>query len=120
MGALAAGRAVAAMLKAAGVRAAVDARNVNAPGAWVTCTRISSPAYLCGASDATVDVYLIAPDNGTTAALETLDQLLADALEILDVDGDIETDHAVTLPNSPAPLPAYRLTTEVEIEVNNG
>lgn len=104
---------LAASLTAAGVPTAVDPRNLNPPCAWVTGKTMSSPHFLCGSGLITADVYLIVPDSGTPTALDALDVLLDKALTVVTAEGDISLSESVALPTG-APLPAYKITTEIE------
>lgn len=97
----------------ADIAAALDPRDVNAPGAWITARKIKEMLF-CGDIQITADVYLISRDVGTLQALEVLDQLLQQALEAL-ASWDIEIDataldEAVALPDGSGPLPAYKIT----------
>ncbi len=111
--------AAADALNAVGVRAAVDPRNVNPPGAWVTATGFD-PDIMCELEAGTVvaDVYLVAPDLGTVAAHDALGVMLAPALTVVDAVGSIEITF-LTLPGGGGPLPAYRIPTQMQIDGSN-
>ncbi|MGW0247924.1 hypothetical protein ACWDYH_14950 [Nocardia goodfellowii] len=100
-------------LKAAGVRAAVDPRDLNPPCAWVVARSIAHE-LLGGGGTVAVEVYLIAPDSGAPQAYRTLTDLLDKALTVLEPDADTSLSEAVTLPGGGGPLPAFRLTVNIE------
>ncbi|MBF6483845.1 hypothetical protein IU431_06695 [Nocardia otitidiscaviarum] len=104
---------VAAQLRAAGVRASVEPRDLNPPCAWVV-GRSLAHELLSGGGTLTADVYLIAPDTGIMAALAALTELLDLALTVIEPDADTSLSESVTLPGGGGPLPAYRLTVNLE------
>jgi hypothetical protein len=102
-------------LTAGGVAAAVDPRDLTPPGAWVhlgpwVYDRLSGVCV-----SATMLVDLIATDAGTWDALGQLDALEDDAVTILGPPWGQVLATTVTLPDSSAVLPCYRLTYEVEL-----
>jgi hypothetical protein len=106
-------------LTAAGVPAALDAEDVQVPGAWVTARELGRPT-LGGSWEATVHVWLVTADATDSQALRVLEQLLDGALEVLAVDttgGDtIQLAATLVLPHTPGtPLPAFQITTTLDI-----
>lgn len=103
---------VVAALRAGGVHASVDSRNVHGPFAWVTPHDIG--AALGGNLTVRAAIYLVAPDVGGRAAVELLGKLLDDVSELVTFDEPV-TYVTVTLPGSaPANLPALRIITSTE------
>lgn len=102
-------------LAAAGVRAAVDPRNLNPPCAWVKADKFD-PDTFCSAlsGQLTVDVWLLAANNGVVSSHTKLSELLEKALTVVDPTGPVEID-TVTLPSGGDPLPAYRIPTILDI-----
>lgn len=105
------GRVVDA-LKGAGVNATTDARNLNAPVAFVTVNQVAG-VTLCGEIRVTADVYLIAHDRGGRIVVEELGRLLDNALDVLTLD---EPARMVTVapPGLGAPVPALLITTTTD------
>ncbi|AWY04758.1 hypothetical protein PQC61_gp12 [Gordonia phage Emperor] len=101
-------------LRGAGLAASADPRQLNPPCAWVSATGLTHE-LLSGGGTVRLDVYLIAPDHGVTAALDVLSTLLDKALDALDPATETSLNEAVTLPAGGGPLPAFRLTVEREI-----
>lgn len=105
---------VTAALAAAGVeRVTTDARDLNPPGVWVS-PRVLAHDLLGGGGTVTLDLWLVAPDTGTPQALATLSDLLALVLAAVDPDADTDLAQSVTTPNGSGPLPAWRVTLDVE------
>lgn len=63
------------VLTAAGINAALDPRDLNLPGVWVTVHDITDPT-LCGGYDVRAQLCLIAGDFATATALQHLGALL--------------------------------------------
>ena len=99
------------LLTEAGVPADADPRNLRPPCAWLSL-RTLDPNILTGGT-VRVDVFLIARDAGVAAAHAALSDMLTRALTVVDADEPIALDQSVTL-SSGGPLPAYRLTTDIE------
>lgn len=99
-------------LTAAGLRATIDPRDVNAPAVWVSPRQIAHDILSGGT--VTVDLWLIAPDNGIPAALAVLADMLDTVLSVVDPDAPTSLAESLALPDTPAPLPAFRVTTELE------
>lgn len=102
---------LAELLTEAGVPADADPRNLRPPCAWVSARTIT-PDILAGAT-LRVDVFLIARDAGVASAHTSLAGMLDLALGVIDADEPIALDQSVTL-SSGGPLPAYRITTDIE------
>lgn len=104
-----------AELATVGVRAEIDPRDVNPPGAWLALNAITHNDVMCGGGTVQVYVYLIVPDNGIAQATTQLAELLTSALRVFDPDADTITT-SVTLPNAGSGLPALRMTVEVQTD----
>lgn len=102
-------------LKTAGVAATAEPNVLNPPCAWVTARSVSHDLFV-GGGTVHLEVYLIAPDNGTSQALRTLTDLLDRALTVLDPDGDTDLSAAVTIPGTAAALPAFKLSVDYETQ----
>lgn len=86
-----------------GIPAALDPRDVDAPGAIVDLEEIDGGS-LCGLANARAVVYLFVPDNGRPLALKSL-------LEMYEKVEDLTTGAQtveLALPET-APLPALKL-----------
>lgn len=92
-------------LVAGGVAAASDPAEVNTPGVWVW-PGIARPDRLDGNGDLEVHLQLVAPDVSAPDALQLLDELLGDVLDLVSPEGDI-VPQSVILPGSPNTLPSY-------------
>lgn len=103
---------LAEMLRAGGVRASVDPRNVNPP-----CCLIGAPVLTYrmgkGCADATWSVLAIVPDNG--APLPALTALVNAAQDALHGAAVTATPASVATGDGAAPLPAYALTFTTRI-----
>lgn len=105
------GRVVDA-LKDAGVNATTDARNLNAPCAFVTVNQVAG-VTLCGEIRVTADVYLIGNDRGGRLSIEELGKLLDHALTVLTLDEPARMVVA-TPPGLGGPVPALLITTTTD------
>jgi hypothetical protein len=104
---------IAADLRAAGVQASVDPRNINPPGVLVRMDAIEPGAgKLCGKATMGFTLILVVPEIGETGAYYTLDEL--DALVRSVVDVYLTTERRVmgvtVLPGSPTALPCLQMT----------
>lgn len=102
-------------LKAAGLNAGTDPRNVNPPGILVTAQAMTpARGKLCGPSMRAA-VLLVARDSGDDTALEQLSALYAAAEPVLgrDLTSDDRPFERTVLPDSPAALPTLRLTVNL-------
>ena len=110
--------AVIAALEAAGLHATADARNIQAPGCFVTVTRLTKPT-LGDAWNITGDVLAIARDLGGMADIDNISELVDDVIDALAPIGvefeSIDTNQQAT-PPSGGTLPAARLTFSVYAE----
>lgn len=102
-----------ATLKGAGLRAAVDPRDLNPPCVWVSPRSVAHD-LLGGGGTVTFDLLLIVADNGAASALTALTGLLDQVLTVVDPDADTVLSDTVTLPNGSAPLPAFRVAVDLE------
>ena len=113
-------------LETAGMYATADARNIQAPGCFVTVTRLSRPT-LGDAWQVTGDILAIARDLGGMADVDNISALVDDVLDALDdtaggvVVESIDTNQQATPPTG-GTLPAARLTFSVYTDrtLNNG
>jgi hypothetical protein len=105
-------------LRLAGLNAAVDAEDVQVPGAWVTARDLARPT-LAGSWEVTVHVWLVTSEATDSEALQVLEQLLDAALEVIAVDttnGDtIQLAATLVLPHTGTPLPAFQITTTLDL-----
>lgn len=92
---------------------ALDARDINPPGAYLTATRVQN-FYLDGSLDLEAKVYIIAPDIGAADSLALLDTLLLPVIDALVTNGyeisDTSLAETIGLPDGSNGLPAYSLT----------
>jgi len=103
--------AIRAELATVGIRAEVDPRDVNPPGAWIALSSIEHNVAIDGTALLRTHVYLVVPDNGVATATTQLAEMLTSALRVFDPDDDtIPT--TIQLPGGGNPLPAYRLTVD--------
>lgn len=102
---------LARLLTDAGVDADADPRNLRPPCAWISPRTVDLNIMTGGT--VRVDVFLIARDNGFMAAHSVLADLLERTLTVVDADEPVALDQSVTL-STGGPLPAYRLTTDIE------
>lgn len=95
-------------LRAAGVRADLDPASLNLPAAWVTVEGLQA-ANLRRDIACDVAVYLIAPDQDYTRALEDLAAMFNLVVPgVLIPDGRV-APQGVILPDSTTALPALRV-----------
>lgn len=101
---------LAQQLTAAGIPADIDPARVPVPGAWVAAEEMQV-VTLDGTQQLHVDVHLIVPDNGTRAALEQLQTMLATALSVIDPRAAVTLDATVKTPGGV--LPAFTIPTVI-------
>ena len=113
------------LLEAEGMYATADARNIQAPGCFVTVTRLERPT-LGDAWKITGDILAIARDLGGMTDVDNISALVDDVLDTLDdtagvVVESIDTNQQATPPTG-GTLPAARLTFSVYTDrtLNNG
>lgn len=94
---------LAADITGRGIPAALDPRDVDAPGAIVDLEDIEGGA-LCGAVNARATVYLVAPDNGRALAMQTLLEMYSKVQDLTTGAQTVE----LALPET-APIPALKL-----------
>lgn len=105
---------IADMVTAAGVQAAVDPRNLNLPGAWVTPGLVSFDVLDEDTAFMRFDVYLVAPDHGAVHSLNSLGDMLAKIRPALQV-GEAQPV-MVNLPNHGADaLPALLISIDAQL-----
>lgn len=94
-----------------GVPAASDPQDLNPPAVWVQLVSVAHDR-LDGGGTFRLRLYLVAPDAGTDAALDTFDEWLPRVLAVVTPNTDTDTEAAsVYLPDNPStPLPALQLT----------
>jgi hypothetical protein len=101
-------------LTAAGVRAAIDARDLNPP-----CVQVRRPTlhYQFGRSIATADweLWLLVPDSGTSQALKAASELLTAVQTAIGFAGVEATPDDAALPDG-STVPMYRLTWSKRIK----
>lgn len=102
---------LAADLTAAEVPATTDPTKIEVPGAWVTVDTLT-PELMCGEFTATTAIYLIARDNGHSAALADLAEMLDRIAAIVPSITAAQPD-SVSLPGYSGPLPALRTTATI-------
>lgn len=107
--------AILDILTTAGIRSTADSRNINAPGCFVTVTRLARPT-LGDAWRVTGELLAIGRDLGGKADIEQISDLVDDVLDALEPEGvaieTIETNQQATPPTG-GTLPAARLTFTV-------
>lgn len=99
-------------IAAAGIDAALDARDVNPPGVLVTGASVVPVVKLAGNDRLTASVILFARDTGDATAYKDLTELYAAVIPVLG--SSRTTDPAPferrALPDNPTALPSLRLT----------
>lgn len=105
----AAAGAIVADLRAAGIRATVDERELNPPAVFVAPPALTY-RFGKGGWDASWTLSAVVPDNGRRPALAALGDLVTDVQAALS--GRVVAGRPVDLfvPGGAAPLPAYELT----------
>ncbi|KAA0925958.1 hypothetical protein [Rhodococcus sp. ANT_H53B] len=112
---LAALQGVAQVLKDAGVRASEDPQNLNPPCAWVSTSKYEVE-YLCGEGTLTVDIFLIAINNGVPQAIKSLQSMLTKTLTVIQPEGVVSLAESVSLASGGDALPAYKITITVPVQ----
>lgn len=97
-------------ITARGIHATRDPRNIAVPGALVALDSVGTDHVLCGATSATVTVWLIVSGNGGHPHAE--DELLTMFAEVSDLSATAETAD-LALPDG-GTYPAFKLTVNVE------
>lgn len=101
-------QSLADKITAGGVRATIDARNVNPP-----CALIAAPVFRwvfdAGRIQADWRVLLVVPSSGATAELKTLGELLDKIAGVLAGVPVQATPMQYTDPGGGDPLPAYQI-----------
>lgn len=105
---------IADMVTAAGVPAALDPRDLELPGAWVTPGAVSFDVLDADTAHMRFDVYLVAREHGAKVSLNTLGGMLAKVRPALGVPS--AQPLMVNLPNHGAdPLPALLLSIDAQL-----
>jgi len=105
---------IANMVTNAGVPAAVDPRNLNLPGAWVTPGLVSFDVLDADTAFMRFEVYLVAPDHGAVASLNNLGDMLAKVRQAIPV-GEAQPV-MVNLPNHGADaMPALLISIDAQL-----
>ncbi len=103
-------------LRAAGIRATADERDLNPPGVYVAPPAVS---YRFRHGDVTADwtIWCAVPNSGRDIALRNLSELVTAAVDALAADGAAVTAAPADLlvPELAAPLPAYTLRWSARI-----
>lgn len=101
---------LAADLTAAGIVASIDPAELQAPCVWVDIDHLA-PELMSGDGTVWAQLHLIAPNAAPLDALDLLDGLLAQVLDVIDPEDDIVTETVVLPSNTSEGLPALRITT---------
>lgn len=100
-------------LEAAGIRATIDSRNLQAPGCFVTVTHIGDMTLDGEHAKVTGAVVAVVRDLGGTADIDNLTVLVDDVVDALVAAGveikDIDTNEQATPPTG-GKLPAAKFT----------
>jgi len=100
-------------LQGAGLTADTDTDKLIPPCAWIAADTIEQET-LDGGGRLDLSIYLISPDLGYMAAIETLQGLLQQALKAVTPDGEIQLDEGVQ--TSSGILPAFKIPLSVKVE----
>lgn len=106
---------VRAELASVGIRAEVDPRDVNPPGAWISLNEVQHGVVVDGSGVVRTHVYLIVPDTGIAQSTTQLSEMLTSALRVFDPD-EATIVTTVQLPSGGNPLPSLRLTIDVHTD----
>jgi hypothetical protein len=104
----AAAAAVVDRLKAAGLVATLDPRDLNPPGVWVQIETVRRDRFDADTWSGEWVLLAIAPDVGTAGALRILGELVAKIYTAFPTAADALAQ-SVTLPSGGDPLPAFRV-----------
>lgn len=106
------------MIEKSGIPTTADTRNIGAPCAFVTVTKLDRPT-LAGGWRATGDIILIARDLGGMDDIDALSDLIDRALDVLEKFSveieTIDTNHQATPPTG-GTLPAVRMTYHLYVD----
>lgn len=98
-----------ARLSAAGIRSAVDTRDLNPPAALIVPPDMAW-RFARDTWDATWRVLAVVPNTGTRTDLVALDQLITAIREALGGAPNLGQSRSITIDGASDPLPAYELT----------
>ncbi len=110
-GILTALQGVADHLVANGISASLDGAQVQWPGVWVWPGPIR-PELLDGNGTIAALLQLAVPNTETIAALDQLDELLGDVLDLFDSEGDVLPQ--LVQPPGASPLPGLQVTIIID------
>lgn len=104
-------------LRAAGLEAASDVRDLNPPACLVTPSQALWPTKMCGTGAMRVFVELVARDAGDTPALDQIDTLYGPAVAVLGprMTRDPRPFSRRMAGGDKTGLPALRLTIETPV-----
>ena len=110
----AAAAAIVARLKAAGLRATVDERDINPPAVWVKPPTL---VFRFGKGwSAAWTLQAVVPDTGRNNALAALGALIEKVQTAMDWAVVTATPIALIIPGGAAPLPGYEMTFNERID----
>lgn len=105
--------AAVTMLRNAGLNADADPAKVRVPGVWVTLDTVDVNRLTDDVVDLRLLLLLVAPSRDASRSLTSLGDLLATVVSVMPPT-DTVTAEAVTLPDSPVPLPALAVPVELQ------
>ena len=108
-------QSVVAALQAAGLAADTDTDKLTPPCAWVAADAVELET-LDGGGRLDLSIYLISRDLKYAETIEALQGLLAQALQAVTPDGEIELDEGVQ--TSAGVLPAFKIPLSVKVEAS--
>lgn len=105
-------RHVRDQLRAAGIHASADVKDIHKAGVWVTPASLTWDRLDDDTRTVTLDLNMIGPPSDALDALDALDLVLDDVRKVTDI-RDVE---AVTYPLPGRTLPGYR--GQITVQVN--
>ena len=107
------------MLRAAGLEAASDIRDLNPPAVRVTLSAVLPPTKLCGTTSVRLFLDLVARDSGDRPALDQIETLYVAMIAVIDVRRTLVSAEGkftrTRAGNDATGLPTLRLTAETPI-----
>jgi len=104
----AAAQSIVTQLKAAGIRATIDERDINPPAVWV---KPPIAAFRFGKGwDATWTLQAVVPDTGRNNSLAALGAMIDAVQAAMNWHAITANPVALLIPGGAAPLPAYEMT----------
>jgi hypothetical protein len=110
-------RGVCTALTGVGIPAAINAEDVQVPGAWVSARDLTY-STLAGGRSVTVRVWLVIGQTDDETALDLLEQLLDGAAEVLDIDtttDPVQLAATLSVRSDEGALPAFQFTTTLDL-----